>query len=174
MPLIPILAGEDALAAVINAALDNVGRTVYQTTDQTRNNNTTYLDSTSLVMAVAANAAYTIDSFIIYDTNSTADFKVRFTLPAGSSLRMGKWGLDTGAASATGSINVQVIDDTADAIEFTLGGIAAGTMLSATPRGQIATAGTAGNLQIAFAQNTANVSDSKLRIGSWVSLARIL
>lgn len=175
MPFDPFAAGETLTAAKLNAGLDNVARTVYQTADSPpRNNSTAYLDSTTLVMALEANAGYIIDSFIIYDTNSTADFKIRFTVPSGGFIRMAKWGQDTGASAVAGSINVQAIDDTSDAVEFTLGGVASGTMMTARPSGIIAVGATPGNLQVAFSQNTATAINTVLKLGSWVALSRVL
>ncbi|MGH3942512.1 MAG: hypothetical protein ACRDTG_28590 [Pseudonocardiaceae bacterium] len=172
MPRSPILAGEEALASRINNALDDVGRTVHQTTEPIRNNQTSYLDSTSLVLPVEANATYVLNSLIVYDSATAADIKIRFSLPAGGSARLAKWGQDVGATGVSGSINVSVSDDVADVVEFTYGGLGVGTMVSAKPSGLIIVGGTAGNVTVGFAQNTANASVTTLRLGSSMSLAR--
>lgn len=163
-----VTAGQKIRASQYNADQDRI-RKKYQTADQTRNNSTAFLASPDLVFTVEANAFYVFDSCILYDTNSTADFKHEYLLPAGSGIQIATWtSTTTGAA-----VDSPVAHDMLTSFSYASGGVASGTIMCTAPRGLIAIGGTAGTLVIRFAQNTAAVVDTKLKLGSWVELAKV-
>jgi hypothetical protein len=164
----PFLAGQDLTAGDLTAAFD-ITRTVYQTADQTRNNSTSLLSSTDLVLSMAINSSYILEACIIYDSNSTADFKYSFSLPTGATIRQTPWGSDIGDTS----IHTMILHDAYDTAGFSAGGVAAGTMMSIKPTGRIVMSTTAGNLVVQFAQNVANASDTKLKRDSWLRLTKV-
>lgn len=171
MPFSPVAAGQRIRASDFNAAIDAAIQTVYQTADQTRNNNTTYLSSPDLVLPLGiANAVYAFDASILYDTNSTADFKHKALLPSGAVAdRVATW-TNTTTGTAVDSV---VAHDALTSWDYASGGVASGTIMCARPCGLITVGATTGMLVIQFAQNTANASNTILKRGSWVSLRRV-
>ncbi len=140
-----------------------------QLSDQTRNNSVTLLSSTDLVLPVAANSNYIFESQLICDSNTTADIKYSFLIPAGASLRVSAW---TGGALDT-ALQTGIYHDAFDGTQFSSEGAGSGTMMTCRPGGRLAVAGTAGSLTVQFAQNTANVSNTLLKAGSWIRLSRV-
>jgi hypothetical protein len=169
----PLLAGQDLSPTFFNATIDNARSMRYKTTEPTRNNTTTYLDSTDLVMPVAANAAYILDSCLFYDTSAAADIKIRMSLPPGSTALIAPWSSGTGITTNTNSINQQGSAPISNVIEWIAGGVASGTVMSIRPTGWINVAGTAGNLVIGHTQNTATAVDTLLKLGSWFAISRV-
>lgn len=173
MPVGAFSSGQRLSAADLNKALDHLGRTKWQKSDLTKNNNTSYTNSTDLLIPCEAVAVYKLDSSFLYDSGTTPDIKIRLTFPTGTFGRIFKWGQDTGATGAAGSINVQALDDTSDIVEWAYGGAGSGVIMSATPGGIFSTGVTPGDIVVGFAQNTANVSNTLLKIGSMITVIRI-
>ena len=170
MPFSPVAAGQRIRASDFNAAIDAAVQTAYQSADQTRNNNTTYLSSPDLVLPMLANGVYAFDASILYDTNSTADFKHKALLPSGAVVdRVATW---TNTTSGT-AVDSVVAHDALTSWDYASGGVAGGTIMCARPCGLITVGATPGTLTIQFAQNTANASNTILKRGSWVSLRRV-
>ena len=168
MAIVTFAAGEKITAAKLNRAFD-ITRTEWQESDQIVNNSTTFVSSTFLTLSVEANSSYKYKAFLIYDTNSTADFKHNVLLPAGAAVRHGTW-TPTATVSAT---NTTIAVDALDATTFASGGVALGTMMTLRPSGLIAIVGTAGSVTIQFAQATANASNTTLKTGSWIELTKV-
>ena len=172
--LVPWLAGQDFTPTFFNATIDNALSVKYQTADTIRNATTTYLDSTDLVLPLLANAAYTFDCCIFYDTSAAADCKIRFTFPASTAALIVPWAsTNTANTTATNTINQQASVPVSNIIEFTLSGVASGTIMSARPSGWINVSTTAGNLVIGHAQNTSSAVNTLLKKGSWITLSRV-
>ncbi len=127
--------------------------TLTKTADQTITNNATFQNDNTLVLALAANSSYNIDAVINFSTTSAAaDFKYTFTVPAGSTVAISTTA-DTAAAAST------VCNITASGQKCTLASTA-GYRGNIRLSGYIRTAGTAGNLQFQFAQNTGTAGQS--------------
>lgn len=173
MPLNPLLAGQDLTSTFFNASIDNARSMKYQKTDITRNNTTTYLDSTDLVLPVLANAAYTFEACFFCDTSATADAKIRLTLPASSAALIAPWSSGTGITTSTNALNQQGAAPVSNVVEWVFGGVATGTIVTIRPAGWINIAGTAGSLTIGFAQNTASAVNSLLKTGSFFIVSRV-
>ena len=169
----PALAGQNFTAQFFNDSIDNARSMKYQKTDLTRNNTTTYLDSTDLVLPVLANAAYTFESCMFYDSSTTADVKIRLTLPASSAALVAPWSASTANTTTANAINQQGAAPVSNVLEWTANGVGTGTIMSIRPVGWINIAGTAGNLVIGFAQNTASAVNTLLKTGSWFAVTRV-
>jgi hypothetical protein len=165
-----VTAGQRIRASQYNADQDR-RRKKYQSADQLRNNNTTLLSSTDLTWTVEANAVYAFDSLILIDANTTADFKYNFLLPAGSGIVQSLWG--SGVSNGAGIIDGAIFHDVVTSAGLPAGGANSGTPLSLKPQGLIAIGGTAGTVTFQFAQNTANASNTILKLGSWIELTKV-
>ena len=135
---------------------------VRKTSDETVNNSNTLQDDDDLVIAVGANEVWYFEALLLCSSNTTADYKFNVTVPSGATLT---WVLlgplntdDTPSVSAGAGI----------AGNQDIGGAAVRIMI----RGMLRVSSTAGNLQLQWAQNTANASDTKVLTDSWLMGAR--
>lgn len=146
---------------VANAAQLNAYNpiTAVKPADQIVNNSVALVNDSALFVAVAANATYEIDAFVIYNSNGTANFKAQWAAPVGVS------GLWTIAAPAVGSgVSAPFLGSIA------WNGLAAvngfGTDMFARVSGLLIVGANGGNLQLQWAQNTANASNTIVRATS--------
>jgi hypothetical protein len=122
----------------------------YKASDESVVNNTLQNDD-DLFFAVAANERWFVDVSLMIDSNATADFNTSFTVPAGATMTWGA--LDTGSSTQWVYTTVTVPTALADA-----GGTkgfqspAAGTIWGVILRGIVQVGGTAGNVQLQWAQ----------------------
>lgn len=130
----------------------------YKTTNQTLTSNSTgHQDVTQLVAAMPAAGTFSFRGVIYYDTSTVADIKFAFTVPAGALLRWGGLGVVPGGGpTGDGSFSTVTVSDTSTPF----GGGGAGTVLFCQIEGEYVGGGTAGNLQLRAAQNTAEVSNT--------------
>lgn len=130
--------------------------------DQTVNNSATLVNDNALSAAVAASAIYGFVAHIRYSTNTTANLKLLFTFPAGLTM---KYDL-IGKAATTTVLDIFPSDQTTTQ---SVSGNGAVIRMAGT----ITVAGTAGTLQLQWAQNTANVSNTIVQAGSHLILTQI-
>lgn len=180
----PSIAGPISLRSSIvlssGTALAPMGRvpskfTAYRSTDDTAvNNSTTLIDEDTLQLDVAASQRYDVEALIMYQSNATADFKLKFDAPTGSTFWWTPNGVATATAGGSGNAGIDqrryALGDTA-----ALGGLDAGgsTVAVAHVRGTLITSTTAGTFKVQYAQNTADVSDTKTKPGSVLHLTPI-
>jgi hypothetical protein len=170
----PLLAGQDLTSTFFNATIDNARSLKYQTTNIVRNNTTTFLDSTDLVIALVANGVYQFDSCFFYDSSTTADIKVRLTFPTGTAALIAPWGSTNVAnTGTTNSMDQQGSVPASDVITWSFNGANVGTTMAVRPAGWINVSTTAANLVVGFTQNTANATNTTLSKGSWIALTRV-
>ena len=125
---------------------------VTKTADETVNNSTTLQDDDHLVFAMAANTSYIIEAvFLLNATGTTPDFKFGWTVPAGCAMF---WGLLTGTRWTGASV---LLDETATRTSSGVNGTT-----GAAYRAFVRNGANAGNLQLQWAQNVADASDSKV------------
>lgn len=158
------LATNGAWGSVNNAALTQINDDLQfarKTADEAINSITIQNDD-HLLLPVAASAVYFLEWWLRMDGPAANDFKYSWTGPAGATMVWSSLGLDLAAAS-----NVAPISQDAPLISTVIqhGTIAAGTFSHVRGRGYLVTAGTAGNLQMQWAQVVAAASTT-LRIGS--------
>ncbi len=129
-------------------------RLVVSQSDQVVNNTTTLIDHDELFMDLRINTTYAFYITLIYDSGTTPDIKMGWTVPSGTSMAWQGLGFGNGqtALFETG-------------IEVPNGG-GAGAPMVISDGGRIITGSTAGFLQMQFAQNVANVSDTKVLQGT--------
>lgn len=145
-----------ARAAAIVAHAANYGlhtKLIVKSADETLNNDDTLQDDDELKFAVAANEVWAFIMLPIVNTSTSADFKFTFTIPAGGSI----YGL---TAWMDSSNTTRVLPFTV-AIPFDVGGGGA-NYISMMLSGVVVNGATAGNVQLQWAQNTAEESDTKV------------
>ncbi len=127
---------------------------VVKPSDETISSNATLQNDDALLFAVGANEKWQFEGFLRWTTTAAADFKLQFTGPSGS---VGFYTIEeiTGGIGNGGSELNSPLTYTA----------ASG---SAFFRGAIANGGTAGNLQLQWAQNTSDASNTTVHAGSYL------
>lgn len=135
-----------------------------KTSTQTVNNSATLVNDTEMFWAVEANAIYDLDILLLYNSNATADFKWAWTYPTGLTMAYSVLAFNTAStlfidATFTESATVNAGGD--------------GTDLPVWLKGSVIVGSTAGTLQLQWAQNTANASNTTLNIYSRGVLRKI-
>lgn len=128
---------------------------------------TTLVNDTTLVAPVEANGDFIFGGELFYDSPTAADMKMAFTWPgAPASVR---WGAIGRNITTTSSLEMPVNTVSGTASPFA--GMGVGTPTWVKFAGYLRNvAGTAGNLQLQYAQNTADVGNFTVYAGSklWV------
>lgn len=135
-----------------------------KTADETVNNSAALQNDDALAWAVAGSATYAFRLYLVYSSGTTPDLKFTFTGPASFTMSYTVTGFDTSGSFAFGNISTESSTPT-------LGGT--GGNVAALITGRVVTAATAGTLQLQWAQNTANGSDTIVRAGSHGVLTRL-
>lgn len=142
----------------------------YRTTNATAINSgttgTTLVNDAVLVAPVEAAGDLLFGGVVFYDSPAAADMKMAFTWPGAPTVS--RWGgMGRQAATAT-NIDAPVAVASGSALAF--GGNAVGTLTWVTFEGFIRNTGVAGNLQMQYAQNTADAGNFTVYAGSrlWV------
>lgn len=164
----PLYAGQEVLASTVTEIM---GRSAVKTSDTTVNASTTLVDATGLSLTLDADSTYILDSYIAYSSGATPDIKFAWTIPTGMT---GHWALFGQTSSATGSVGSM---DMRHATSFTTALAAAGSgsfssLMVVLPRAYLVT-DSAGTLQLQFAQNTSNASDTIVKTGSWIRCMKV-
>ena len=131
------------------------------TADQTVNNSTTLVNITGLVAALEANKLYAILAALCFATGAVPDIKWAWTVPTGATFQVVNRIIDLGAdreQSTSGTASSISADGSQDII---------------MSMGWVKTGANAGNLQPQFAQATADASDTKMLIGSWLFVKKL-
>lgn len=137
--------GQVLLAADVNSWF--VPLVARKPSDQTTISNTTLLSDSALLIPLAANATYWVETSVVFASASGTDYKFQWTVPAGATL--------------LGAINYRNLTpaDTvhgifAAATVLSAAGSGSGTQLSFSAFGTLDTSSTTGNLQYQWAQST--------------------
>lgn len=134
----------------------------------------TLQDDDDFAFAVAANAVYTLDSYIIYSGaidggTGAGGLKMQFTGPAGTGMT---W-TNFGANVSGGVTNYNVVAEGLAAGSPRSVPTNAGTTMTCQPKGVIVTAGTSGTLRFRWAQNLSNATATVVGANSWMRLTRV-
>jgi len=124
---------------------------VYKSADETVNNSTTLQDDDELLFAVAANEVWAFKLIFNFNSGTTPDIKYAFSIPAGATID--GYSLDVGSVNESSVINSS--------------GGGANTRV-AVLHANIINSTTAGNMQIQWAQNTQDASDTTVLKGSYI------
>jgi hypothetical protein len=146
---------------------------VYKSATQTVNNSTALVNDAELVVAFpATNAISTrwgFEAFVSYSSSTVADFKAAFAGTNVTGLNYAPIALATSAGGTTGDVITQGTTALGTAIQ--IGG--SGGMAVALLTGSIVSNGSAGTLTLQWAQNTLEVSNTQVFLGSWLRLTAI-
>lgn len=131
---------------------------VYKKTDETVNNTTTLQNDDELFFNINRNEAWLFQGFILHNTGSTPDLKITFTVPSGAT--GGFDPLNVGSSALTSfSSTISFGGTGSDSISYLTGIVKNGD--------------TAGTVQMQWAQNTADASDSTILSGSCIIATRL-
>lgn len=131
-----------------------------KTSDEIVNNSTTLQDDNQLLYAMAATGEWEFEINVWYMANSAADMKLTMTVPTGGSFYL----TNTGDGITGINNDAPVVVSSASTVGSSGQGVA--TIRHTRLKGYARTTGTAGNLQLQWAQNTAHASDLTVLRGS--------
>jgi hypothetical protein len=144
---------------------------VRKSSDQTRNNVSTTGDDTELAVSLAANCHYEFEAFILYDSSATADIKWSLSVPSGATAQ---WTSIHPASSVSALPGAAQAHKVYAAGDTQVGGaVAAGTKVAAILKGIVRVSTTSGALTFRWAQNTPEVSDTKVLTDSYIKAVRV-
>jgi hypothetical protein len=125
------------------------------------------------VAAVAANSVYDFEMVLLWDESTTADLKLQVNMPSGAGGSITKGMVSNAATTSPAQAQFSPFDVNANVQMPGLGTTTANTQ-SAYFRGFVTTAGTAGNLQIQYAEFVADAAGALvIRPGSFIKLTKI-
>lgn len=143
--------------------------------DQIVNNSSTLVNVTDLSFTVAVNEIWHVQAWLLCDSNGTADIKFGWTLPASATIFWGPiaggdgTNIEAWHSTAISTSPVGLVTTAND----TYGSPASATIFGVALSGIVAVAGTAGTVQLQYAQNTPTVVDTKIKINSCLLGTRI-
>lgn len=138
--------------------------TAHKEADETVNNNTGLQDDDDLVVTLEANKYYAFELWLEFNSTAVADIKFAFTIPAGATVEWGHLRY-TGASLVLALISGTGTSSPADG---------AGADSNVYIRGFVYTAAAAGDLQLQWAQQVLEATDTKVLEGSWLKVVRLL
>ena len=143
---------------------------VRKTANQSKTSDTTLANDADLKIALGTNQTWEVRGVLFVDSASdTPDVKFAFTIPAGASMRIGFQGLlTTAVATSTGDTKYNVRTDSTSA-SFGIGS----NPTFVTFAGTVRTAGTAGDFQLQWAQNTSDAAATTLNEDSNIAATRV-
>lgn len=161
------LAGQRITASLLTSMLPLF---VVKAADETVNNSATFQSDNELVLAVVANATYLLDMHVLYQSGTTPDLSIAFSVPAGTTMAWSPHGLDQLVSGNAGNVFLTKLSEAQGA---GLGGAGTTTPVAARICGLVQVSSTAGNLQFRWAQLTINASNTTVFAGSWMKLTRV-
>ncbi|GAA4626596.1 hypothetical protein GCM10023196_035480 [Actinoallomurus vinaceus] len=168
MPYPVFTAGQRLTAALLSAMQVNLVRKL---SDQTVSNSTTLVNATDLSIPVAANATYLVRLRASYSASTTGDVKFSWTSPSGATVQRYIIGPTSGTTD-TSATTVQMRRRSGTASPA--GGDGTANFSTYQEDISVQTTGTAGTLQLQFAQNTVDAANGTiLRADSYIEYLRI-
>lgn len=144
-----------------------------KTADETVNNSTVLQDDDTTRFFMAASTSYFLEVFLLLNAaNTTGDYKFGWTLPVGATMFWGP--INTGAGAeywsgiGTASTPATLLT-AADTLAVGSKGATSGLILYAIVINSVTT----GNAQLQWAQNTADVSNTKILMHSFLRATKI-
>lgn len=149
-------------AHIINYNLHT--KTVIKTADETVNNSDTLQNDDELYFAIAANEIWVVEFDIFHNSSATADIKFAVVAPSGATVHTYFLGYRASAALAKvyragGGVSTDVDGVAGDTLERYLAVIINGS--------------TAGNVQLQWAQNTQDASNTKVLANSMLRATKM-
>lgn len=141
-----------------------VPRIALKTAAQTVNNSTTLVSDSQLAVTVAANTSYVFTARLLYTSSTTPDIKFGFAYPLLATATYTLYGIASGGATLAGFHQT----------ETSVGALEGGTAIAATMTGTWTIGANAGTVQLQWAQNTANASNTQVLTGSFLRLDQVV
>ena len=116
-----------------------------------------------LVTALPAAGRFHFDLTLFYDSSTTADIKVAFTIPAGATIRWGGNGPSVAVAAGVGTGQYGTVIASGGSLPFGGSGVGTANTMMAIARGTVVMGGTAGNLQTQYAQQALDATNTVVR-----------
>lgn len=134
------------------------------------NNSVALVNDPLIVASLDTGATYEWEATVYYDSSTTADIKFAWTTPTFSSMRWTGTALATTATTNEGDVKIatQVVSGTS----MSFGGIGVATVISIKMEGFITTTA-AGNLQLQFAQQNLDATNTTIRNGTNLKVWRV-
>jgi hypothetical protein len=134
-----------------------------KTADETVNNSATLQDDDHLTFLIGANETWLIELKLFYESSTTADLKIAFSVPTGATCEGRMVGAELAAGTYTDTFtNPRIYNGGGATVEYMVTG-------NFIYRG----GANSGYLTLQWAQNTAEASDTKVLAGSMMILRRI-
>ncbi|MFJ9645019.1 hypothetical protein [Streptomyces sp. NPDC101206] len=160
-----VYAGQRLTAALMASILP---QTVIKAADESVTSSTTLQDDNHLVLALEASATYVVEGALFYDGQFNAgNLKLTWSLPAGATFYWSANAPATGGAAAYASN--AVTSGTITVGTYGTGGSKTTAQVSAT----VTTTGTAGNMQLRWAQDASVGIATTIYAKSWLRAIRI-
>ena len=161
---LPVIDGSNLTGLVSTfAALTDV-HVVRKSADQTVNDSTTLVDDDELTIPVGANEVWEFHAFILVHSGTTPDIKVAWTIPSGGAFAV----TYSDRVGATSAMNASVVDThSARALQTS------GSDQSIQVWGVYIGSSTAGNVQLQWAQNALEATDTKVLANSYIIAHRL-
>jgi hypothetical protein len=163
LPAAHVVAASDLKPLTDLAKLTAETYNATKTLGQTVNNSTTLVNDTDLVLPMVANAIYRFECYAISNSNATADWKCTWAVPSGTTMSYYCIGYTTADVFGLFHSNAGTTQQIGG------GGADRGTLM----RGTVSVSSTPGNLQLQWAQNTLNASNTIVQAQSYLDLTRI-
>jgi hypothetical protein len=122
-----------------------------------------------LVLPLAANSTYALDSMLFNGGLDVADFRLTFTGPAGATIQ---WAPIGPSAATTGDPTSMVLAQGGAGTEAVVGIYPTGSGVVRSA-GVVIVGATAGNVSLAWAQGTTNATPVTLASGSWIRASKL-
>jgi hypothetical protein len=158
-------------AADTNEYLVNTKYAV-KSADEIRNNTTTLVADGDLSIHLDSNKTYEVHLYLLYHGNTVSNFKFGWGFPAGVSMYGAALGIYVGFGTTWGGYSA-FSDSISPGVAQSLQGQDPFSDSAFTFQGTIVTAGTAGNLNVKWSQDTSGGFSTKLLKGSSLILRRV-
>ena len=141
------------------ASLPAAPTIVRKTADEIVNNSTTLQNDDHLLLAVGANEVWFINMLLLFESSTASDGKLGWAYPAGCAIRWGH-------PNSYWALTVNPTTPLTETSTCGIGGLGAGVLVASSSWVLIINGATAGNVNLQWAQNTAEASDTKMLTNS--------
>lgn len=149
-------------------------RVIYKSSDETISSNAVLQNDDALLFSVQASTTYHFRLFLyVTAANATMDMKIGFTVPASTTMA---WGSYAAYGSTLGSLAIPPTTNNIDAMLTESTALSFGTngvSFVSVFEGIILVAGTSGNVQFQWSQNTSNGSNLTVKAGSFIEYKQL-
>ena len=137
------------------------------------NNSTVLFSDTVLFAALPTAGRFQFELVLFYDSSTTADLKVAFTIPAAAVIRWGGVGPSTTVSGGVGTAQFSVAIGSGTTITYGGSGVGTANTVALIAKGNVLMGGTAGNLQLQYAQQVADPTDTVVLAHSRLHVGRV-